>query len=132
LDSTQIQLPGCEIAAITLDQSTLRLELSRAYIVKTMTGSAERTRWWQAGELVLEGVDGNPSLPQTPLVCAGGDVDDNIYTYRDMLPVPFESRGRIGLDLRFEGSDATLTVVGQSARLIMRDVPKYIEHVRPG
>jgi hypothetical protein len=130
LDSSQIHLPGCEIAAINLAESTLRLRFSRAYLIKSMTGSAERTRWWQAGELILEGVEGSPSLPEGPLTCAGGDVDDNIYTYRDMLPVPFESRGRIGLQLRFEGTDATLTVAGRSARLVMVEVPKYIEHLR--
>jgi hypothetical protein len=130
LDSSQIQLPGSEIAAITLNESTLRLHLSRAYLVKSMTGSAERTLWWQAGELILEDVEGSPRLPEGPLICAGGDVDDNIYTYRDMVPVPFESRGHIGLQLRFEGTDATLIAAGRSARLVMAEVPKYIEHLR--
>jgi hypothetical protein len=131
LDSSQIDLPGSEIETIDQSEGTLRVRFSRAYILKSMTGSKERTRWWQAGDLVIEGVDDAPPLPRGPLVCAGGDIDENVYTYRDTLPIPFASRGTIRCLLRFQGLDEPLIVSGRSIRLEMTDVPKYIEHISP-
>ena len=132
MDSSSIELPGCEIASISLQEGVLRVHFSRAYIVKTMTGSAERTRWWQAGDLIMEGaeVDGDP--PFGPLVCAGGDVVENVYTYRDMIPVPFNSRGYTHCQLSFKDTDQKLVASARAVRLDMIDTPKYIEHIRPG
>jgi len=132
VDSSSIELPGSEIDSISLEgEDYLRIHFARAYVIKTMTGSAERTRWWQAGDLVIEGAKISGEIPAGPLVCDGGDIDDNIYTYRDMIPVPLDSRGRTGCELRFRESDLRLRVAGESIRLEMLDVPKYIEHIRP-
>lgn len=131
LDNSQIDLPGSEIASISREQDTLRIHFHQAHIFKSMTGSKERTRWLQAGTLVIEGVDQTGALPQGPLVCAGGDVEENVYTYRDMIPIPFASRGSVRCLLRFEGVVDPLDVTGRAIRLEMIDVPKYIEHVRP-
>ena len=79
MDSSSIELPGSEIESITLQDGQLTVRFSRAYIIKTMTGSVERTRWWQSGELVLGGAELAGHLPQAPLVCAGGDLDENVY-----------------------------------------------------
>jgi len=54
MDSSSIELPGSEIGSIRLLDGCLRVEFSRAYMVKTMTGSRERTRWWQSGAIVIE------------------------------------------------------------------------------
>ena len=132
MDSSSINLPGSQIEGISLESGTLRVHFSRAYIIKTMTGSVERTRWWQAGDLVLEDAElSGGELPTGPLVCAGGDVVENIYTYRDMIPVPLESRGSAGCKLKFEGSGQVLEARGSAVRLEMKDVAKYIEHIIP-
>lgn len=131
MDSSQINLPGSEIGSIDLEHGTIRVNFTRVSILKSMTGSKERTRWWQAGALVIEGVEGQPTLPRGSLVCAGGDIDENVYTYRNMIPVPFTSRGSIRCLLRFEGRDDPLIVSGRAIRLEMIDVPRYIEHVGP-
>lgn len=129
MDSSQIDLPGSAIGSINLEQGTLRVHFTRAYILKSMTGSKERTRWWQVGSLVIEGVEGNPEIPEGPLVCAGGDIEENVYTYRDMIPVPLASRGTIRCLFRFEGRGAPLIATGRAVRLEMTGVPRYIEHV---
>lgn len=131
MDSSSIELPGSEIETIGYQDGCLRVRFSRSHIVKTMAGSRERTRWWQAGDLVIEGARLEGGLPVGPLVCDGGDIDDNVFTYRDMIPIPLESRGRTGCDLRFRGIDARLLVTGETLRLEMVDVPKYIEHILP-
>ncbi len=131
MDSSSIELAGSQIDAINLEDGILRVSFSRAYISKTMTGSVERTRWYQAGELIIGGAELESDLPLGPLVCAGGDVGENVYTYRDMIPLPLQSRGRVHCDLRFEGTTQKLLAHGETILLQMRDTPKYIEHVRP-
>lgn len=132
MDSTSIELAGSTIAAVTIDGDTIRVEFEPAYLVKIMTGSVEQTRWKQNGALVFEGaeVDQEHALPPLPAECTGGDVGENIYTYRDMVPVPLESRGRAHCALKV-GDSGMIRIEGAAVRLEMIDVPKYIEHVRP-
>jgi len=130
LDSSSIQLKGSEIDKIEVDGSTISISFSRAIIIKTMTGSVEKTKWWQAGHLIFEDVDSS-EMVDTPLICAGGDVGENVYTYRDMIPVPLESRGQAHCDLYFEETDKHLKISARAVKLEMLAVPKYIEHIRP-
>jgi hypothetical protein len=130
MDSTSIELPGSQISAVKVEDGTIRIEFAPAYLVKTMTGSSERTRWWQNGALVFEGAvldEANP-LPALPAACSGGDVGENVFTYRDMVPVPLNSRGHAHCELRV--GDELIRVTADSVRLDMVDVPKYIEHLR--
>ncbi|MES9937764.1 MAG: hypothetical protein ABW153_15065 [Sedimenticola sp.] len=131
MDSSSIELPGSEVESIQVEGDRVVLRFSRATIIKTMTGSVERTRWWQAGELIFEGAEVDGEIPSTPVVCEGGDVGENIYTYRDMIPVPLESRGRAHCDLRFQDSDTRLQLQAEAVKLVMEDRPHYIEHIRP-
>ncbi|UHD14195.1 hypothetical protein LT988_12820 [Thiocapsa bogorovii] len=130
MDSMSIDLKGSEISSIDLEDGRLSLHFSRAYLVKTMTGSSERTRWHQAGDLVIEGVEEAPMIPSGPLVCLGGDIEENIFTYRDMVPVPLESRGHARCALMFEGFSDPFVAQGTTVKLEMHDTPRYIEHLR--
>ena len=131
MDSINIELPGSEISTVDVDGDTVRIRFEPAYLIKTMTGSVERTRWWQNGSLVFEGaeleLDG--SLPDLPVTCTGGDVGENVYTYRDMIPVPLASRGRAHCVLKL--GDQHIRVDAEAVALEMVGVPKYIEHLRP-
>ena len=129
MDISSIDLPGCEVESIRQDGDRVVLHFSRAYIIKTMTGSAERTRWYQSGDLVFDKAVVEEELPVCPCVCAGGDVGENIYTYRDMIPIPLDSRGRAHCDLKFE-SGGRLRLQAEGVRLEMDDRPYYIEHIR--
>ncbi len=134
MDSTSIDLVGASIAGVEIDGETLKVRFEPAYLVKTMTGSVERTRWWQNGWLVFEGaaLEDERVLDDLPAECVGGDVVENVYTYRDMLPVPLESAGHASCNLKIKGSDHSLIIDATGLRLEMEGVPKYIEHLRPG
>jgi hypothetical protein len=131
MDSTSIELPGSTIAAVTVEDGTVRIEFEPAYLIKSMTGSLERTRWRQNGALVFEDaeLDRQDPLPALPAECSGGDVGENVYTYRDMIPVPLASRGQAHCSLKI--ADATVRVSAKAVRLEMRETAKYIEHLRP-
>lgn len=131
MDSSSIELPGSEIEKVTVEGDTVSIRFSCAYIIKTLSGSVERTRWRQAGELVFHQAEVEEPLPETPATCDGGDVGQSVYTYRDMLPIPFEGRGRAHCELRLRGSDRMIKVMGESVVLKMEDRPYYIEHIRP-
>lgn len=135
MDSSSIRLPGSELAEISFENGLLRVVFSRAYIIKTMTGSAEKTLWWQSGALILENAELLAPLPeQAPddtLICDGGDIDENVYTYRDMIPIPLDSRGYCRCDLALRGANARITAQGETIRLAMQATPRYIEHIRP-
>jgi hypothetical protein len=132
MDSTSIALPGSLISAVTVEDDTVRVSFSPAFLIKHMTGSVERTRWRQEGSLVFDGaeLEEADALGEFPAECLGGDVGENVYTYRDMIPVPLESRGRAHCALRLAG-DRVIKVDATAVRLEMIDVPKYIEHLRP-
>lgn len=131
MDSINIELPGSRIASVVQDGDRIRVEFAPAYLVKIMTGSVERTRWHQQGALVFDAaiLDDDKPLPALPADCSGGDVGENVYTYRDMIPVPLESRGRAHCVLRVDGGE--IRIEGSGVRLEMDGVPKYIEHIRP-
>ncbi len=130
MDSSSIRLADSEIAEMRLDQGRFGLVFSRAYIVRTMTGSREQTLWWQAGELTMTEAEALSPLPRGAVCCLGGDIDDNIYTYRDMIPLPLDSRGQMRCSLRLRDQDQPVIVVGKTLRLEMADTPKYIQHLR--
>lgn len=130
MDSTTIDLPGSEIESITAEAGVVNIRFSRAYLIKTMSGSEERTRWWQAGSLLFQDAEVEGELPACPCVCDGGDVGENVYTYRDMIPLPLQSQGRAHCKLKFRDSEQQLEVMAAGVRLQMDDRPHYIEHIR--
>ena len=130
MDSASIELPGSELEAIHLENDCLRISFSRVIIIKTMTGSSERARWWQTADLVMEGVEVDGDPPTGPLVCVGGDIEDNIFTYRDMIPLPLSSRGAVGCNLSFRDTLVHLKVMATAIRMEIKGLPKYIEHLR--
>ena len=130
MDSTTIDLPGSEIESIELVERRLVIRFSRAYLIKTLSGSVERTRWWQAGALIFDEAEVEGELPAGPCVCEGGDVGENVYTYRDMIPLPLESRGRAHCALKLQGRPDRLRAFASGVRLAMEDRPHYIEHIR--
>lgn len=131
MDSTSIELPGSVVAAVDVDGETISVRFEPAYLIKMMTGSVERTRWQQNGAIIFNGAElaDDEPLPTLPAECVGGDVGENVYTYRDMVPVPLESRGHAHCSIKT--AEGTIRINGTGLRLVMDDVPKYIEHLRP-
>ncbi len=131
MDLTSIELPGSNIVEIKTVDEQVRVRFEPAYLIKTMTGSEERTKWRQNIELVFENAEllegGTLNFPAK---CTGGDVGENIYTYRDMIPVPLESKGQAHCDLGVEGNSLRIKVQAEAVQLVREGMPKYIEHLR--
>ncbi len=130
MDLTSIELAGSVISAVKVADGEVRIRFEPAYLLQRMAGAENMSRWWQNLELVFEEAEllegAEAGLPAT---CAGGDVIDNVYTYRDMIPVPLEGRGRAGCSLRLEENGTTIRVEAEGVRLEQEDHPRYIEHI---
>lgn len=131
MEISSIELSGSEVERIGFEGDDLILRFSKAYIIKTISGSEERTKWWQAGDLVFEQAVVEGDIPTCPAVCAGGDVGENIYTYRDMIQIPLQEQGQAHCNLKFKGSEDRLKVQAARVLLRMQDRPRYIEHIKP-
>lgn len=129
MDASSIDLTKTTVARVVQERDQVRIRFEPAILIKTMTGSAERTTWRQNGELIFTGAHVEGDLPDLPGVCDGGDVGENVFTYRDMIPVPLESRGRAHCDLKI--GDHSIRVEAHTIELVLEDTPKYIEHIRP-
>jgi hypothetical protein len=129
MDSSTIELPGSEVESVEFENDRLTIRFSKVIIIKTMSGSTETTRWWQAGALVFEGADLETGLPTCPCICDGGDIGENVYTYRDMIPLPLDSHGRARCDLKIK-DQPRLQAWAKGVKLEMHDRPRYIEHIR--
>lgn len=127
---TELSLPEAQIERIEHDAETVRIHLREFFSFVSISGSSEQTQWRQAGVLILEEADVADEWPQTPLVLTGGDVQDNAYTYRDLVPLPLDARGHVSLTLRIEGRDQPLVVEGSRLRLETVGERRYVTHVR--
>ena len=123
MESSTIELPGSEIAAVTQDGDTISIHFQRVIIIKSMTGAFERTRWWQAGELVFDKARFVDEQPVFPAVCSGGDVGEGVYTYRNMIPVPLQSHAASHCDLAFEEKVVLYRVVQEA----LNNISKHAE-----
>ncbi len=105
------------------------LEFSKAILVKTMDGAVDKTQWRQAGNVTVENAEIEGELSATACVVETADLIDNSYIYRDMVQLPFRTKGSVGFEVKFKGSNATLVVMGEQIELTLYDIPKYIKHI---
>jgi len=131
VDLTSIELTGAVITAVTRNNDEIVVCFDPAYLIKSMTGSEERTKWRQNVKLVFSAAE--MEMPEDlvfPVTCAGGDVGENIYTYRDMIPVPLESRGSAHCDLTLQDAEQHIRISAGGIKLVQEGTAKYIEHIR--
>jgi hypothetical protein len=129
VDSSSIELAGSTIQSLEIKGNQILISFSPARVIKTMTGSVERTQWTQQGELIFEQASLVAPQPTLPAICEGGDVGENVYTYRDMIPMPLVSQGRAHCKLKLQSGE-TLEVEGSAVRLVMQEPAKYVAHIR--
>ncbi|MEZ5541989.1 MAG: hypothetical protein R3F42_08090 [Pseudomonadota bacterium] len=130
-DTTNIlQLPGAALAAIEREDDSFILHFSRLYLLQEMEGAFEDSLWTQALDIVIRGATLDGSLPDCPCVIQGGDLTDNIYTYRDHAPLPIRWRGAVGCRLFVSGTRDAFGLQGTAMEARQIDHPRYIKHIK--
>jgi len=130
MDTTSsLQLPGARLERIEQDDDTVTLHFSLIHLVQVMEGAFQDSLWKQACTLVIRNVEIDGELPQCPCEIQGGDMTDNIYTYRDHAPLPIDWKGSVGCKFTVAGSNATFSIDGTAMKMEMLDHPRYIRHI---
>jgi hypothetical protein len=130
-DITQVlQLHGAQLASIEEGVDEITLHFSQIQLLQEMENAIEDSLWTQAIDLNLKGIEIEGELPQCPCEISGGDLTDNIFTYRDHAPLPISWRGAVACKLCVAGSDACFSITGESLKVEQIAHPRYIKHIK--
>lgn len=130
-DITQIlQIPDARLESIEQDDSGITLHFSQVHLVQEMEGAFEDSLWTQAVRLTVKEPVLEGELPACPCEISGGDLTDNIYTYRDHAPLPIQWRGEVRASFTVAGDDGTFSIDGTSMQVEQLDHPRYIRHIK--
>ena len=130
--SNTLQLPGAQLESIDHTDTEITLHFSQVHLVQEMEGAFEDSLWTQAVKLTIRGARLEGELPACPCELQGGDLTDNIYTYRDHAPMPINWRGEVRCKLVIAGTAAAVSIEGESMQLEQIGHPRYIRHVKKG
>ena len=130
-DTTNVlQIPGAQLESIEQADNDITLHFSQVRLVQEMEGAIEDSLWTQAVKLVISGIEIEGELPACPCTIKGGDMIDNIFTYRDHAPLPINWHGEVRCALTIEDTSETLSIDGESMQLERIGSPRYIKHVK--
>lgn len=117
------------IDEVDLDAQRAVLHFQESNIEKVMDNADQRTLWTQAGTIEMWTPRLSADLPAPPFLITHTDVDDGLYTQRDMMRIPLDVSGEIVLSLWFEGRDEPLRMEGSRMCLHLEGDPSYVRHV---
>lgn len=124
-----LQLPGAQLERIERDgDERLTLHFSRVELIQEMEGAFEDSLWTQAVRLVLQDIELDGSLPECPCQLTGGELTNNIYTWRNEVPLPIRWRGAVGCKLVWSGGECSVNANQMALEQI--DHPRYVRHIR--
>jgi len=130
-DITQIlQLPGAQLASIEQGEDEITLHFSQVQLVQEMENAIEDSLWTQAIDLSIKGIELEGELPACPCEITGGDLIDNIFTYRNHAPLPINWQGEVCCKLTVAGNDSGFTISGIAINVEQLDNPRYIKHFK--
>jgi hypothetical protein len=130
MDTTSsLQLPGARLERIERGDDAITLHFSLVHLVQVMEDAFQDSLWKQACDLIIRHVQIDGELPECPCEIQGGDMINNIYTYRDHAPLPIDWNGSVGCKFTVAGSGAVFSIDGSSMQMEMIDHPRYIRHI---
>jgi hypothetical protein len=130
-DTIQIlQLPGAQLASIDQGEDEITLHFSQVQLVQEMENAIEDSLWTQAIALTIKEIELEGELPACPCEIKGGDLIDNIFTYRDHAPLPINWQGEVSCKLIVAGNGTGFTISGAALNVNQIDNPRYIKHVK--
>jgi hypothetical protein len=127
--SYTLQLPEARLESTDRNKDAITLRFSQVYLVQEMENAFEDSLWTQAVNLTIGDYSLDGELPACPCEISGGDITNNIYTYRDHAPLPINWRGDVRCTLKVAGSDAVFSISGHTMQLEQLETPRYIRHI---
>ena len=124
------QIPGALLASIEHSGDEITLRFSQVNLIAEMEGTFEDTLWTQAVNLTVKGIEIEGELPACPCELQGGDMTDNIYTYRDHAPLPINWQGDVRCSFKAPAAGTGFSISGESMHLEQVGHPRYIKHIK--
>lgn len=124
-----LRLQNLQIDAVERRGDELALCFTQGYLEKIMDRAEQRTLWRQTGEIVVEEPEEEKPSPDVPFVILGGDIEDSLYTQRDMVRVPLDVSGEVGLRFRLARREGPWCVRGMRILLRLEGNPRYVRHL---
>ncbi len=125
-----LQLPGAQLESIEQGDNAITLHFSQFEIVQEMENTIENSLWTQACDLVLRNIEISGELPECPCEIKGGDLTDNIFTWRDHALLPIDWHGDTGCKFSVAGSDAEFSINAEFLQVKRLEHPRYIRHMK--
>jgi hypothetical protein len=125
-----LQIPGAQLESIEQGDNEITLHFSQVHLLQEMEAAIEDSLWTQAVNLTIRDIEIEGELPECPCVIKGGDLVNNIFTYRDHAPMPINWQGEVRCALTVEDSGAKFSIDGESMQLEQIDLPRYIKHIK--
>lgn len=128
-----LQLPGAQLERIERDgDERITLHFSRVELIQEMEGAFEDSLWTQAIRLTLTDYEIEGNLPECPCELLGGEMTNNIYTWRNLVPLPVRWRGAVACKLLVASDPNGCTIRANQMNLEQIDHPRYIKHIKKG
>ncbi|UCC56266.1 MAG: hypothetical protein JSU75_00330 [Gammaproteobacteria bacterium] len=125
-----LQLPGAQLESIEQGDNEITLHFSQFHIVQEMENAYEDSLWTQACNLLLRNIKVSGDLPECPCEIKGGDLTNNIFTYRDHAPLPIDWHGDTGCRFIMAGSDTGFSIDAEYLQVERLEHPRYIKHIK--
>ncbi len=125
-----LQLSGAQLESIEQGDNAITLHFSQFEIVQEMENTIENSLWTQACDLVLRNIEISGELPECPCEIKGGDLTNNIFTWRDHASLPIDWHGDTGCKFSVAGSDAEFSINAEFLQVKRLEHPRYIRHMK--
>jgi hypothetical protein len=125
-----LQLPGARLESIEQGDNEITLHFSQFHIVQEMENAFEDSLWTQDCNLRLRNIEISGDLPDCPCEIEGGDLINNIFTYRDHAPLPVDWRGQTGCRFTVAGSDTGFSINAEYLEVERLGHPRYLRHIK--
>ena len=125
-----LQIPGAQLESIEQDGNETTLHFSQVQLVQEMEGAIEDSLWTQAVNLTIKGAEIEGELPECPCEITGGELTDNIYTWRGQVPLPINWHGEVGCTFKPGDTGPGFSINGDAIQLEQLGHPRYIKHIK--
>ena len=125
-----LQIPGAQLESIEQDGDEITLHFSEVRLIQEMENAFEDSLWTQAVNLKIRSAETEGKLPDAPCELTGGELIDNIYTWRGQVPLPINWQGDVSCTFKPDGADSGFTISGDAMQLEQVGHPRYIRHMK--
>ncbi len=122
------ELQGSQIVSITREGDDLVLQLEPFFLLKSLAGSIDQTRWQQQGSLLLRNVSFSGEMDLTGAI-SSGQLTHNAFVYRDEVPMPVSVQGEVSLQLKLVHEKNELLIECEQLELQPQGLEKYVAHI---